>query len=203
MTSFTPLKLVAITASAVLFTACASTPKTTDIVTAPVTSGNSGNSGGVFNDAPAEVVPPVPVTPIPQQITAPPVPQFSGAVPGSLEDFVASAGDRIFFGYNQFSLNNEARNVLRSQAQWMNNYPAITAVIGGHCDERGTREYNLALGARRADAVKDFLVSQGVDPSRLQTVSFGKERPIDGSSNEQAWSLNRNAHTALVTPRNS
>lgn len=123
--------------------------------------------------------------------------------PGSVEDFVASAGDRIFFGYDQSTLSTQARDILRAQANWMNSYPQVIAVIGGHADERGTREYNLSLGEKRASAVKDFLVSQGVDPSRVTTVSYGKERPIAGGSDEQSWALNRNGHTAIVAGANS
>lgn len=124
-------------------------------------------------------------------------------VPGSVEDFVAAAGDRVFFGYDQSTLTSQARDILRAQANWMNSYPQVIAVIGGHADERGTREYNLSLGEKRASAVKDFLVSQGVDPGRITTVSYGKERPIAGGSDEQSWALNRNGHTAIVAGANS
>ena len=128
---------------------------------------------------------------------------IDGPIPGSVEDFSVNVGDRVFFGYNEDTLSPKAVTVLRSQAQWLEFYPSTIVVIGGHADERGTREYNLALGARRAEAVKDFLVSQGIDPNRVTTVSYGKERPIDGRSTEEAHALNRNGHTAIISGTNS
>lgn len=120
-------------------------------------------------------------------------------IPGSIQDFAYQTGGdpRVYFGYDQFTLSPDARTTLRQQAQWLNAYRGFSAVIEGHADERGTRQYNIALGARRANSVKAFLVSQGVDPSRLTTVSYGKERPIDARSNEEGWARNRNGHTNL------
>jgi len=120
-------------------------------------------------------------------------------IAGSAEDFAYRAGGepRVFFGYDRYDLSNEARDALRSQADWLNQYNYYTAIVEGHADERGTREYNLALAARRADSVKAFLVSQGVSPNRLTSISYGKERPIDGRSSEAGWSRNRNGFTNL------
>jgi peptidoglycan-associated lipoprotein len=122
-------------------------------------------------------------------------------VPGTAADFAYQSGGeaRVFFALNRYNLSPEARASLQSQANWLNTYSDYTAVIEGHADERGTREYNLALGERRADSVKAFLVSQGVSPSRLRTVSYGKERPIDPRSNDDGWSRNRNGFTNLNT----
>jgi peptidoglycan-associated lipoprotein len=137
---------------------------------------------------------PTPETPAPQ---APQQPQ--GPVAGSVEDFRVSVGDRVFFGYDRFDLTAEARSVLERQAAWLRQYPNVRVLIAGNCDERGTREYNLALGARRAAAVRDYLASLGVAGDRMETVSYGKERPIDPRSNEEAWSVNRNGHTQIVS----
>ena len=119
--------------------------------------------------------------------------------PGSIDDFAyQSGGDpRVFFAYDQYALSDEARETLRRQADWLKLYSDYNAIVEGHADERGTREYNLALGARRANSVKSFLVSQGISPSRLTTVSYGKERPIDGRSNTEGWARNRNGFTNL------
>lgn len=122
-----------------------------------------------------------------------------GPVPGSVEDFRVSVGDRIFFGLDRSDLSAEARQILERQAAWLQRYPNVQLLVAGNCDERGTREYNLALGARRAAAARDYLVSLGVAGSRIQTISYGKERPLDPRSNEEAWSVNRNAHSQIVS----
>ena len=114
-------------------------------------------------------------------------------VPGSQEDLVANYGDRIFFDFDKSDIRTDARTRLDGWADWLNKYPQATAVIEGHCDERGTREYNLALGERRANAAKSYLVAKGIDAKRLQTISYGKERPAVVGSNEAAWSQNRRA----------
>lgn len=103
------------------------------------------------------------------------------------------------FAYNSASLTFDARAILSRQAAWLNRNGNTRILIDGNCDERGTREYNLALGARRASAARNYLVNLGVAPSRISTISYGKERPIDGRSNESAWSRNRNAHTGIVS----
>lgn len=150
-------------------------------------------------EAPAPVfTQPAPVAPVTQ---APVVeaPAVNLPTPGSVDDFIYQSGEeRIYFGYNQYDLTSSARETLRKQADWLNTYSNVTAVVAGNADERGTREYNLALGARRADAVKDYLVSLGIAPSRLTTVSYGKERPIDGRSSEAGWARNRNGHTNII-----
>ena len=152
---------------------------------------------------------PKPAAPRPEPAPAPMVAEnlgttsipFTGPIPGSVDDFIFQSGgdSRVYFGYDQYDLSQSARDTLRQQASWLSQYPQVTAVIEGNADERGTREYNLALGARRADSVKSFLVSQGVSPSRLTTVSYGKERPIDARSSDTGWAKNRNGHTNLMT----
>ncbi len=123
----------------------------------------------------------------------------AGAIrPGSQEDLRANVGDRVLFQTDSSVVAAGERPVLERQARWMAQHSAVQVTVEGHADERGTREYNLALGARRAQAVKDFLVSRGVAASRISTVSFGKERPIDPRSNEEGWAMNRNAHTTLT-----
>lgn len=124
----------------------------------------------------------------------------SGAtIPGSQAHFMANVmADRIFFGTDQFNVDVEDQAVLRSQAQWLASYPAARVTIEGHADERGTREYNLALGERRANSAKNYLVSLGVNEGRITTISFGKERPETLGSDDSSWSRNRRSVTVVV-----
>lgn len=120
------------------------------------------------------------------------------AIPGSVQDFVINVGDFVYFDLDQYEIRSDAMGVLDAQAAWLARYPGVQIRIEGNCDERGTREYNLALGARRANAVRDYLVSRGVSASRISTISWGKERPIDPGSGEDAWARNRNGHTVII-----
>jgi peptidoglycan-associated lipoprotein len=122
-----------------------------------------------------------------------------GPVPGSAEDFRVSVGDRVFFDYDQYTLRADARATLDKQAAWLKRYGAVRVLVDGNADERGTREYNLALGTRRANSVKEYLVSNGVAAARVDTVSYGKERPIATGSDEASWAQNRNGHTGIVS----
>jgi peptidoglycan-associated lipoprotein len=138
--------------------------------------------------------------PAEQPQTPPPSgPVSQGVVPGSIQDFVINAGDRVYFDFDSYSVREDAGPVLDAQAAWLGRYPGVMIRIEGNADERGTREYNLALGARRANAVRDYLVSRGVAASRMNTVSYGKEQPIDPGTSEESYQRNRNAHTALVS----
>lgn len=119
------------------------------------------------------------------------------ATPGTKQDFVVNVGDRVLFETDSSDLTQQARTTLEAQAQWLGQYQNLGVSIEGHADERGTREYNLALGERRANAVKNYLVSLGVDASRVNTVSFGKERPAVEGSDESAWSQNRRGVTEI------
>ena len=121
----------------------------------------------------------------------------SGESAGSAEEFVIDIGDRVFFGFDRYILSPEARAILEKQSAWLLRYPAMTVSIAGHTDERGTREYNLALGERRANSVKDYLVALGVDSGRIRTISYGKERPVDPNSAEGAWAKNRRGVTMI------
>jgi len=118
--------------------------------------------------------------------------------PNSPAYFSQTVGDRVLFSVDQSSLNDQARQILAAQAQWLNTNPEYTAVIQGHADEQGTREYNLALGARRAASAREYLVAQGVLASRLRTVTFGKERPIEICSQEACYAKNRRAVTVIA-----
>ena len=123
----------------------------------------------------------------------------TGVVPGSQEDFIASvSSDRIFFDTDRFNVDSEDQTTLQSQARWLAQNSNVSIVVEGHSDERGTRDYNLALGERRANSAKNALVTMGVDPSRIRTVSYGKERPQALGSNESAWAQNRRAVTVTV-----
>ena len=118
-------------------------------------------------------------------------------VPGSQQDLAQTAGDRVFFEFDRSDITPEAQQILQRQASWLQHYPNVSVTIEGHCDERGTREYNLALGERRAAAVKNVLVAAGIPASRISTISYGKERPIVLGSNEEAWAQNRVAITTV------
>lgn len=149
---------------------------------------------------PAPVVePPPPVAAPPRAPAPPPAPVNQGPVAGSIEDFLRNAGDRVYFGYDQYELNAESRAGLEKQAAWLQRYPSTRIMIAGNADERGTREYNLALGARRSAAAKSYLVGLGVAASRIETTTFGKERPIDTRASEEGWARNRNSHTQITS----
>lgn len=122
---------------------------------------------------------------------------IGSASPGSAQDFVVNVGDRIFFETDQTDISSNNRGTLDKQAQWLQQYPRYQVTIEGHADERGTREYNIALGARRATNTKNYLVSRGVAPNRIRTISYGKERPVAVCNDISCWSQNRRAVTVL------
>jgi peptidoglycan-associated lipoprotein len=121
----------------------------------------------------------------------------NAATPGSQQDFVVNVGDRVFFDSDQTNLSPQAITTLEKQARWLQTYNRYSFTIEGHADERGTREYNIALGARRAQTVRAFLASRGIDPSRMRTISYGKERPVAVCNDISCWSQNRRAVTVL------
>lgn len=163
------LKFLTLIAAAALLGACASDDETTA----------SGDSSG-------QAAAPTTQSTAPVQSTA-----IQGPTPGTQEHLTVNVGDRVFFDTDKSDLSADSREVLEKVAVWMNSYPVATLLVEGHADERGTREYNLALGERRANSVSDYLVALGVNPNRLQTVSFGKEQPAVLGSTEEAWAQNR------------
>jgi peptidoglycan-associated lipoprotein len=168
----------------VSMTACASKPKPSPLVQAPA--------------AP----PPTPSTPAPPP-PPPEAPQSPrGPAPGTSQDFVINAGDLVYFDYDKFTVRDDARPILDRQSEWLRRYPAVRVRIEGNCDERGTREFNFALGSRRANAVRDYLVGKGVSAARIETVSYGKEKPVDTGTGDEAWSHNRNGHTVITQGAN-
>jgi peptidoglycan-associated lipoprotein len=116
---------------------------------------------------------------------------------GSQEDLVVNVGDRVFFDFDRYDVKTAGQQVLQKQAAWLKTYPNVAVTVEGHCDERGTREYNLALGDRRATSVKNYLVALGINANRIRTISYGKERPAVLGSNEAAWSQNRRGVTVV------
>ena len=166
-----PIKFLSIAAALLLVAACA-----TESTDEGKTAGAGGSETTGASSAPSSSV-----------NTGSPV---SAPLAGSAEEFV-TIGDRVYFAFNKAEIRTADASMLNDQAAWLKKYPSITIVVEGHCDERGTREYNLALGERRANAVKEYLVSRGVSANRLQTISYGKERPAVLGSNESAWQQNR------------
>lgn len=128
---------------------------------------------------------------------------LNNATPGTPQDFTVNVGDRVFFETDSSSLTAKSRQTLDAQAQWLSRYATYPVTIEGHADERGTREYNLALGARRAAATRDYLIARGVKADRVRTISFGKERPVAVCNDISCWSQNRRAVTLLTSPSGS
>jgi peptidoglycan-associated lipoprotein len=153
-------------------------------------------TAGCAKKKPAELPPPPPTTAAPE--TPPPPPPPSGPTPGSRADFLAKVGtDTIYFATDAYDIDAEDQAVLTKQAAWLQQNPTVNVTVEGHCDERGTREYNLALGDRRANAAKNYLVNNGVAASRISVISYGKERPVAMGSDEAAWAQNRRAVTVV------
>ncbi len=179
----TAARLSLIALATLSLAACASRPKPEPYVPpAP---------GGTVTPPPAGSQTPYTPPQIPGGVT-------SSALPGSIQDFVVNIGDTVYFDTDRHDIRADAMPVLDAQSQWLNRYPAARVRIEGNADERGTREYNLALGARRSNAVRDYLVNRGVAASRISTLSYGKEKPIDPGTGEDAWARNRNAKTAIT-----
>jgi peptidoglycan-associated lipoprotein len=143
--------------------------------------------------------PAAPAQPPSEGTPAPPEGATQGRpLPGSAQDFVINIGDRIYFDFDKYDIRADAAPILAAQAGWLSRYALVSVRIEGNCDERGTREYNFALGARRAAAVRQFLIDHGVAGGRITTISYGKEQPIDPGQDETAWAKDRNAHTAIT-----
>lgn len=166
-------KILSMAAALLLVAACATDPEaqssTSGEGASKSTGASSASSGSVASNSGSTV---------------------SAPAPGSAEEFI-TIGDRVYFDFNKAEVRTSDAATLNDQAAWLKKYPNITIVVEGHCDERGTREYNLALGERRANAIKEYLVSRGVSASRVDTISYGKERPAVLGSNESAWQQNR------------
>ncbi len=189
--------------SSLALVACASTKTANPPVaetTAPVAASNSEAASTAAPTAPVASAPvaSAPLAPATMADTSGQSETSNSAENLSPYASLAEAGERIFFPTDRFDLTDEARSILTRQAAWIKANPGKRVLIAGNCDERGTREYNLALGARRASAARDFLASLGVDADRIETVSYGKERPIDERPNAEGWAVNRNAQTMLL-----
>jgi len=153
---------------------------------------------GCSKKKPEDLPPPPPSAPMPPQGQDMSGPVGNTVVPGSRADFLQQAGsDTVNFGTDRYDLDDEATMILARQVAWLKQHPNVRVTLEGHCDERGTREYNLALGERRANAAKNYLVSNGVDAGRISVISYGKERPIALGSDEAAWAQNRRAVTVV------
>ena len=170
-------KILLSTLLAVFIAACSSTPKDTSSSSGSGSTTSSESSSGSEADSSESS-------------------DVTSIEPGSQEDLIVNVGDRVFFDYNSSELDADAQELLQDQVAWIKQHD-VSVIIEGHCDERGTREYNLALGEKRAQAVKNFLTSMGVPPAKVSTISYGKERPAVVGSNDGAWSQNRRSVTKV------
>jgi peptidoglycan-associated lipoprotein len=183
MTRTSALRWLSLLSAAAILAACQSTPKpAAETPKAPEATAPAESGTGASTVQPVRR--PAPVTGAP--------------LPGTVQDFVINVSDRVFFDVDQYDVREDAAVILERQAAWLKRYPGVQVRIEGNADERGTREYNIALGSRRASSVRDYLVGLGISPSRIATVSFGKERPIDPGADDEAFRRNRNAHTAII-----
>ena len=188
-------KLVSLFAALLLIAACETTPDesaSTSGAGASASTSTGSSSGSVSSSAVASEA-----TATEESMTTAAMVEAAAPVPGSQEDLVINVGDRVFFGFDKSVITASAEKTLKRQAAWMRKHSTVTVTIEGHADERGTREYNLALGERRAVSVKNFLVALGVESRRIATISYGKERPDALGHTEAAWSQNRRGTTVV------
>ncbi len=155
------------------------------------------------SNPPPEPTPPPVVAETPRVAPTPPAPiptppQPTGPAAGSKGDFAAKSTDRVYFDYDQYNLDDSDRRSLATQITWLKQFPSTRVEVQGHADERGTRDYNIALGERRAQAVSQYLQQQGIAATRIQTISFGKDKPMDPGHDEAAWARNRNAYSNII-----
>ena len=170
------IKLLASALLVFFLAACSTTPKDTADSSG---SGSTSTSSDVSSSAETETT------------------ESASIEPGSQEDLIVNVGDRVFFNYDSAELDTDAQELLQDQVAWLKQYSDVSVIIEGHCDERGTREYNLALGEKRAQSVKNYLISLGVSEARVSTISYGKERPAVVGSNDGAWAQNRRSVTIV------
>ena len=180
-------KFVITFAAFFLVAACETAPEETASTAGSGAATSSSTSAGVSGEA-------VSTEPSSTEVSTA---MTAGPTPGTQEDLVVNVGDRVFFDFDKAVIMAAAEKTLKRQAAWLTQYGGVTVTVEGHCDERGTREYNLALGERRANAIKNYLVALGVDANRIATISYGKERPEALGHNEAAWSQNRRSVTAV------
>ena len=160
--------------------ACSTTPKDTADSSGSGTSSSSSDVSSSGSDSTADTAS-----------------DSASIEPGSQEDLIVNVGDRVFFNYDSSELDSDAQELLQDQVAWLKQYSDVSVIIEGHCDERGTREYNLALGEKRAQSVKNYLISLGISSDRVTTISYGKERPAVVGSNDGAWAQNRRSVTIV------
>ena len=170
------IKLLASALLVFFLAACSTTPKDTADSSG---SGSTSTSSDVSSSSETETT------------------ESASIEPGSQEDLIVNVGDRVFFNYDSAELDNDAQELLQDQVAWLKQYSDVSVIIEGHCDERGTREYNLALGEKRAQSVKNYIINLGISADRVSTISYGKERPAVVGSNDGAWAQNRRSVTTV------